>query len=215
MQSFTEEIAMQHTGKGIYGQYDHTLMPDALVAVRGGLSIRKAAKQFQIPRSTLIYRVTGKRPETLQFGRQRVIPLEVEKQMAEKAMSLASHGFGTGRKQLITRASTLCKQLEIQTPFKTGIPGRDWWCAFKRLHPTVVLRKTEKLSTVRSRMLYSLTVGNSLAVSKDGLDDGHVILGLVQGSILETMWRCSSSGFNIRFPPFPRDIKPFGRIMRT
>lgn len=181
---------MPHTGKGVYGQYDHSRMSDALAAVQGGLSIRKVAKQFQIPRSTLSDRVTGKRPETLQFGRKPVIPLDVEKQMAEKAMNLASQGFGIGRKQLIARASTLCKQLEIQTPFKNGIPGKDWWCAFKRRNPTVTLRKTEKLATVRSRMLNSVTVGKYML-------DLHQLTKLPPSSV----WNMDETGISLEHQP--------------
>ena len=44
--------------------------------------------------------------------------------------------------------------------FKHGVPGKDWWAGFRRGNPDVVLRKAEKLSTVRSRMLNQIDVGS-------------------------------------------------------
>ena len=151
---------MPHVGKDIYCRYDQTAMSDALEAVKCGMPVRKAAERFGVPLSTLSDRVTGKKSLNVQLGRRTAIPLEVENCMAEKAMDLASKGFGIGRKQMVARAATLCRQMNAKTPFKNGVPGKDWWAGFRRRHPQVVLRKAEKLSTVRSRMLNPVTVGN-------------------------------------------------------
>lgn len=152
---------MPHSGKGIYGQYDQDNLKKALDAVRNGqMSVRKAASSFKVPKSTIGDRISGRKPDPLQLGSKPVIPAEIEKSIADRAMDLAAQGFGIGRRQLIARTATVCKDLKLQTPFKNGIPGKDWWDGFKRRNPTVVLRRPEKLSTVRSRMLNAVTVGN-------------------------------------------------------
>ncbi|XP_033753088.1 uncharacterized protein LOC117336586 [Pecten maximus] len=136
-------------------------MTKAIDAINNNnMSVRKAASQFGVPKSSLSDYVTGRSKVGVNFGRPPVIPAEVETKMADMAMDLAAKGFGIGRRQMIARASTVCKDLDIKTPFTNNIPGKFWWMGFRRRNPQVVLRKPEKLSTVRSRMLNRTTVGN-------------------------------------------------------
>ncbi|XP_071133040.1 jerky protein homolog [Mytilus edulis] len=151
---------MPHKGKGIYGQYDVEALKNAVDAVKSGMSIRKAAIRYGVPKSSLNDRTTGKKPIALEFGRKPTIPIEIEDRMVEVVLTLSEKGFGITKRQMLARVGTLVRQMDLKTPFKNGIPGKDWWKGFKNRHPEVVIRKPEKLSTVRSRMLNATVVGN-------------------------------------------------------
>ncbi|MEW8544909.1 MAG: helix-turn-helix domain-containing protein [Candidatus Thiodiazotropha sp.] len=184
---------MPHVGKGVYAQYDPTKFADAIEAVREGMSVRKAAKAYGVPRSTLSDRITGRVSEDAVLGKSPVIPVDIEKEMASRAMDLAEKGFGIGRKQMIARAGTLCRQMGVKTSSKSGLPGKDWFKGFKRRNPALVLRKAEKLSTVRSRMLNPVTTGKYM------LDLRHTIYN---DSLPPTsIWNMDETGINLEHQP--------------
>lgn len=68
----------------------------------------------------------------------------------------ATQGFSMCRMQLAAKAS---RQMNLRTPFKNGIPGKDWIYGFMARHPDLSLR-TPILSTVRARMLNGPVVTN-------------------------------------------------------
>ena len=45
------------------------------------------------------------------------------------------------------------KRLKLTSSFPNLYAGKDWWQGVRRRHPEITLRKPEKLSTVRERML--------------------------------------------------------------
>ncbi|VDI06610.1 Hypothetical predicted protein [Mytilus galloprovincialis] len=92
-------------------------------------------------------------------GKKPVIPGDVETQMVKKVMGLAEQEFGISSWQMLGRAATVCSQLKLKKKFKDGVPGMDWLAGLRRRHPLLVLRKPEKLATVRSRMLNPIKVG--------------------------------------------------------
>jgi len=96
------------------------------------MSIRQTSIEFEVPRSTLDDRVSGRYSIETNPGKKPVIPTEIEGQMVTRVMN----------------------------NFKDGL---DWLAGLRRRYPMLVLRKTEKLSTVQSRMLNPITVGRCFA----------------------------------------------------
>ncbi|KAK6171862.1 hypothetical protein SNE40_018286 [Patella caerulea] len=182
---------MPHKGRNIYCQYDILAMAEAVNAVNNGMSVRQAAEKFNIPKSTLGDRISGKKGVDVSLGRKPVINIEIEDKMASMAMDLAKQGFGISRRQFIARAATLCKDMDITTPFKDGIPGKDWWGGFRKRHPELVLRKAEKLSTIRSRMLNPTVVGSYM------LDLKPFVSTLPPTSV----WNMDETGINLEHQP--------------
>ncbi|CAC5407325.1 unnamed protein product [Mytilus coruscus] len=134
-------------------------MVNALQAVRseGKMSIREASVQFDVPKSTLADRISGKYSVDTKSGKKPVIPGDVETKMVNKVMGLAEQGFGVSRRQMLGRAATVCSQLKLKNNLKDGVSGMDWLAGLRRRHPVLVLRKPEKLATVR--MLNPIKVG--------------------------------------------------------
>ena len=82
-------------------------MGDAVDAVKNGLSIRQAANRFQIPRSTLADRISGKVEANAKPGRRTTLPQHIEKAIAEQCIKAAESGFGLAPKQVRIRTGTL------------------------------------------------------------------------------------------------------------
>ncbi|CAG2185477.1 unnamed protein product [Mytilus edulis] len=94
--------------------------------------------------------------------------------------------------------------MDLKTPFKNGIPGKDWWKGFKNRHPEVVIRKPEKLSTVRSRMLNATVVGNYFKELQTVTEE------LSPTSI----WNMDETGINLEHQPAGVLATMFGPLMK-
>lgn len=54
----------------------------------------------------------------------------------------------------------MVRKLGIKTPFKNGVPGKDWVAGFLKRHEDVRLRTPQALSTVRAKMLNETVTNN-------------------------------------------------------
>lgn len=109
---------MPHRGKGIRCQYDSGALQAAVDAVKSGkMSVRKAAKMFKVPKSTINDHVSGTIGEGRRPGRQPVFPLEVENEIAEKLKEAGKMGFGITRAQLAFKVGRLATIMRVKTPF--------------------------------------------------------------------------------------------------
>ncbi|VDH90293.1 Hypothetical predicted protein [Mytilus galloprovincialis] len=135
-------------------KYDITALENAIRSVKSGeMSVRKAAQHFNVPKSTVGDRVTGKRDLEVGRGRKPALPLELEKSIVQSVKRASQLGVGLSRKQLLTRTGALVKKLKIKTPFKNSTPGKDWWQSLKERHPDLTIRKPEKTGALRCRMM--------------------------------------------------------------
>ena len=116
------------------------------------MSYRQAAQKFGVRKSTVRDRITGRVDEDSTPGKKPVLPLAIEEELAKSINNAASKGFGITRLQLQTKVKILTQTLNLKTPFKNGIPGKDWLSAFQKRHGLSV-RKPQPLSGVRARVL--------------------------------------------------------------
>lgn len=134
-------------------------------------SVRAAAKTFNVPKSTLYDRLSGKTEPGAAKGRQTVFPQDVEDALAEKVKTAASQGFGITRLQFAAKAGRLANALSLKTPFRNGIPGKDWVYSFMKRHPDISLRTPTPLTTVRARMLNETVADRYFADLQTIIDD--------------------------------------------
>ena len=69
-------------------------MADAVAAVNGGMSLRKAAAEYGIPKSTLSDRVTGRVKPRNVWGKKNKLSTVDESALQEAATALAQRGIG-------------------------------------------------------------------------------------------------------------------------
>jgi hypothetical protein len=168
----------------------------AVAAVKcGRLSIRGAAKEFSVPKSTLSDRVTGRVSQDASPGKETVLPLEVEIEIAEKIKEAGRMGFGITRAQLCMKVSRIALAMKIKTPFRNGIPGKDWVDGFKKRHPDVSLRTPTPLNSVRARML------NIEVTNKYFADLGKCISTLNLHSSPHLIWNIDETNVSLTHRP--------------
>ncbi|KAL5010141.1 hypothetical protein ScPMuIL_012446 [Solemya velum] len=141
-------------------KYDMESLQKAVVSVRNGeMSLRAASRYYGVPVMTIQDRVKGRVDDGASAGRPSVLPLEVENRLVEKLKIAAQQGFGLTRRMLQVRVARLVRSLKIKTPFRNGVPGKDWLAGFLARHPDLTIRKPSALSTVRARMLNPTVTG--------------------------------------------------------
>lgn len=64
-------------------QYAEAKMQDAIKAVREGMSKRAAAKQYEVPRTTLNDKMLGKTPEERIIGKSPILTSEEEDSLVQ------------------------------------------------------------------------------------------------------------------------------------
>lgn len=76
-------------------------MEKAVEAVQKGNSLRKTAEMYNVPRSTLHDRVTGKIPVDGQPGRQPYLSVDEEEELVCFLLKCASIGYAHTRKEVL------------------------------------------------------------------------------------------------------------------
>ncbi|KAK3104222.1 hypothetical protein FSP39_025431 [Pinctada imbricata] len=145
--------------RGDYHRYSDEQLKSAIQAVREGMSVREAAKKFDVPRATVSDKKNGKTEVGVTSGRKPFLSKEIEKKLVDNVTSAAAKGFGVSKKQFMVKVGTLCQKTGVAR-FKNGVPGKDWWYSFSRRNPEISLRKPEKLGNMRAKMLNPQKVNN-------------------------------------------------------
>ena len=95
----------------------------ALRQVRGGMSQKKAANLYGVPRTTLNDKVRGRCPELGKPGPGTVLSTNEERLLAQHIKNMAAAGFPMTRKDLLTEVKRLLDEDSRVTVFKDNMPG--------------------------------------------------------------------------------------------
>lgn len=126
--------------KGSTGRMCHKYSPEALEeameAVKSGRkSINKAAKDFKIPKGTLVNKLKGKYGDKM--GRPCVLNEHEEKVLVNRLILCAQYGFPLTRMDLrIVIKTYLDSTGRDVSQFKSNLPGLDWLRSFLKRHST-------------------------------------------------------------------------------
>lgn len=116
----------------------------ALEAVKLGSSVRLAALQYNIPKSTLSDRVTGKVKIDSHSGPPRYLTDPEEEELASFITQCASIGCAKTKREVMSVVEAVLASKGKQVNISNG-----WWESFRRRHPEFTLRTAEKLSYAR------------------------------------------------------------------
>lgn len=128
-------------------------------------------------------------------GKQTVLPPEVENKLASNIKEAANMGLGMSRQQVVAKAAQIAKVMNIKTPFKNGVPGKDWVQGFFKRHADLSLRSPTPLSTVRCRML------NEVVTSKYFTELGEIVQRLNLQDKPECIWNMDETSVSLCHRP--------------
>ena len=129
-----------------YRGYSTAAMEKAYeAAVMGTMSVRKAAEEYGVPRSTLHEKVTGKVVLQARSGSKTYLTNEEEASLLDFLIGCASIGYAKSRKDVLAIAQQIVHTRKPDVEITKG-----WWDSFRRRHPEVSLRQAEPLSYARA-----------------------------------------------------------------
>ncbi|CAM6011913.1 unnamed protein product [Sphagnum balticum] len=145
------------------GQWTSDTLAEAIAAIKSeGMSLRQAARFYNIPASSLFDHMTG-RITKRKYGPQGVLSDEEEASVVKWVLKMKEDGQSVSIQQLKLKVAEITQSRP--TPFTKGIPGDSWWNLFKRRHPDLSIGVTEgmlnsnrSLSTVPNHIITPLNV---------------------------------------------------------
>lgn len=124
--------------------------------MKNGHPLSTTARQFNIPRSTLLYKSNGKLAENFKKpGPECILSIKDEECLLEWIFYMSDRGFPISRDQLLDSVKILLDAVKKKTVFTKNRPGRHWYEGFCRRHPQLSQRMSQNLTYARS----SLTEG--------------------------------------------------------
>ena len=131
---------------GQYKQWNEEQMVYAVKAVTDGSSIRRAAEEYDVPRSTLGDRISGRVVPGSTSGPPKYNSTQEEEELVQFLIDSASIGYPRGRLEIIAMVQYVCHESGIERVVTHG-----WWESFCHHHPDVTLRVTAPLSSSRAK----------------------------------------------------------------
>ena len=158
--SLQSRIARSHTKAAVnvpfvgpcrpqtYRGYSSLSMDKACEAVLSHkLSVRLAAEEYGVPRSTLNDKVSGKVPVQAKSGRKAYLTDEEEDRLVEFLVGCASVGYAKSRRDVLAIAQQV---FNARNPDSDVELTKGWWDRFRKRHPEISLRQAEPLSYARA-----------------------------------------------------------------
>ena len=129
-----------------YKRWNEEQMSRALDAVAAeGLSVRRAALMYGVPKSTLGDRVSGRVLCGSTCGRGKYLTDEEEEELLTFIENCASVGYAKTRKQILALVERILCVRGMKVHVSDG-----WWASFLRRHPTLTLRTPASVSSTRA-----------------------------------------------------------------
>ena len=132
-------------GRGGYRRWESVSMQNAVKAIENGESIRRAAELYNVPRSTLHDRISGKVIHGAKSGPPAYLNIEEEEQLTSFLLECAKIGYAHTRKQVIALVQQIVNSKGISTIVTNG-----WWERYVQRHPQITLRVAVPFSYARA-----------------------------------------------------------------
>lgn len=169
-------------------QYSQETLCAALDEIRNGIPIYRASKKYGIPRTTLVYKLQGKRPLVGKSGPPTVLTPNEEEILTTWIKEMGRAGFPVTKTQLIESVTSLVKKLGKDDCFSKGVPGRAWYEGFMKRHPDITKRVTQTLPLCRS-IVTEAKIRNWFREIKEFLGEENKI------NTPSRIFNCDESGF--------------------
>ena len=172
-------------------------MQNAIKAVELGDSIRHAAEMFNVPRSTLHNKVTGKTDVDVKPGPDPYLTFEEEEELASFLIQTAKIGYPHTKNQVLALVQQIVDSKGIDTTVING-----WWERYRQRHPRLTLKSA-----------VPLTYARAMATDQDVLNRYFDILESCwqNNSIYDSpgrIFNCDETGL----PLCPKSLKVVGEV---
>jgi hypothetical protein len=128
-----------------YKNWEESRLYKAFLAIKeDGFSIRRAAETYNVPKSTLQDRVTGRVEFGCKSGPETYLSDKEENELIDFLEGCTDIGYSRSKKQVIEMV-----QLVLYEKGKNVTISEGWWYSFKRRHPQLTLRTAEPVSYAR------------------------------------------------------------------
>ena len=123
-------------------------MERALTEVtNGSLTVRRAALEYNVPKSTLHDRITGKVLPGAVGGAPRYLDDEEEEELVKWLIGCAEVGYAKSIREVrAIVGATVAKKLQVEQ----ATVSHGWWDRFRQRHPNLTLRAGESLAFIRA-----------------------------------------------------------------
>ncbi|XP_069002783.1 uncharacterized protein [Embiotoca jacksoni] len=166
-------------------------MERALIEVKAGrCTVRQAAKEFAVPKSSLGDRVSGRVTPGSRSGPAQLITSADEELLVEFSIYMSKHGFPLTKQQLVSFASSIYKRQHRRVAFSKL--GQTWWLNFRK--------RQEKNITIQPAD--NVVRGRTVCVRKEAVDTFfHLLSTVVDAHGLRDkphqIFNCNETGFQL------------------
>ena len=157
-------------------QWDPVSMKEAVKAVELGTSIRKSSLMYNVPRSTLHDRVSGRVAMESRPGRKPHLTIEEEEELVSFLIKCAKMGYAHTRKEVLSLVHRILESKGV-----AEVITDSWWRRFHERHPNITLRTAMPLSRARAMASDEHVINNyfdlleNTLVNNGILNDPHCI----------------------------------------
>lgn len=132
-----------------YKQYDSRKISVAVDAVVKGMSIRRAAEEYSLPKSTLHDYTSGRTEMGSTSGPPRYLSETEEEELVCFVLGCASVGYARSKSQIISMVQDVM-QVKLGDQARGSVKVTSgWFASFCKRHPQLTVRCTEKLPHYR------------------------------------------------------------------
>ncbi|KAB0790628.1 hypothetical protein PPYR_14930, partial [Photinus pyralis] len=151
--------------------YTHDQLLEAMNEVKlGRRTVAQASRIYAIPINTLIDHIKGRRGKlSSTFGRPTALTLQDESKLADYLRKLEKHGFGLSRREVMDLVGEYVNSNKIKTPFKDGIPHKDWLTAFMR-RQNLSVKNPENIEIARRKSIDPFLINQYFILLKETVD---------------------------------------------
>ncbi|XP_061753696.1 uncharacterized protein LOC133551224 isoform X1 [Nerophis ophidion] len=182
---------LEKVGRKKKKKWTEEAMERALIEVKSRrCTVRQAAKQFGVPKSSLGDRVSGRVTPGSRSGPAQLITSSDEELLVEFSLYMSKHGFPLTKQQLVSFASSIYKRQHRRVAFSNL--GQTWWLNFRK-------RQEKNISI---QLADGIIRGRTVHVRKETVDHFfHLLETVVEAHALgekpRQMWTCSEMDFHL------------------
>ncbi|XP_065648065.1 uncharacterized protein LOC136077840 [Hydra vulgaris] len=164
--------------KKIKPKYNADSLERAIVLVCEKKStIYHAAKECSVPKETLRRRIKQQEfNANKREGRKNVLSDNDETMIVAAAQYCQRYGLPLDSFDICNLVGQFCTTMRMKTPFKNGIPGKDWIISFKKRHVDKLrLRRPEILTFSRAKSLTHEVVDKFFTILSDVIHNNNIV----------------------------------------